>query len=159
MTSYPPPCRYLYIHTGHIKRRGTCLPYGVLNTCMPDFSDFPRSLILSEINALRQFFSDITLSMNQRVYEQLPLMTECPMSNSKAIQPRPTIWPLTDKGHHQRVRRLSPRLHPRPLSASMTLLNTIFWDHPSPRLDRTKSISRRLFRKGPAIQAQLYADS
>ena len=143
MASYPPPCRYL-CRSDKAARHVFALHLHV---------------ILSETNVSRQLFSDIPFSMKQRAYEQLPLMTECPMSNSKAIQPRPTIWPLTDKGHHQRVRRLSPRLHPRPLSASMTLLNTIFWDHPSPRLDRTKSISRRLFRKGPAIEAQLCADS
>ena len=141
-------CRLTVIYTGQIKRRGTCWPY----TFTPELRDI-------KTNASRQLSSDITLSMKQRVHEQLPLMTECPMSNSKAIQPRPTIWSLTNKGHHQRVRRLSPRLHPRPLSASMILLSTISWDHPSQRLDRTKLISRRSFRKGPAIEARLCADS
>ena len=114
----------------------------------------PPELRDIKINASRQLSSDITLSMKQRVHERLPLMIECPMSNSKAIQPRPTIWPLANKGHHQRVRRLSPRLHP-----CMIPLSTISWDHPLQRLDRTKSISRRSFRKGPAIEARLCADS
>ena len=125
----------------------------------PDFSyclwDVIFTFTFSQINASRHLSSGTTLSMNQPSYEQPPSTTECPMSNSKAILPRPTIWPLTDKGHHQTVRRMHPHL----LSASMTLLSIISWDPPSQRLDRTKSTSRRLFRIGPTIKTRVCADS
>lgn len=91
--------------------------------------------------------------------DQVSLMVRRPMSNSKAIHSCRAIWPLMAKRHHQRFKRLSSKLHPRPLSAIMALSSTISSAPPSPRRDRTKSISRRFFWSNPMTGVVLCADA